>query len=93
MGGTHAPRGPGATPGSPYVTTTLTIPGGIPEGLPGTNGPRPKGPGRPRVAGGGTGQRPHGPRKERPPAGDDDNRGNEAPRDSTPALADEDFNR
>ena len=93
MGGSHAPRGPGATPGSPYVTTTLTIPGGIPEGLPGTNGPRPKGPGRPQGAGAGKGQRPYGPRKERPPAGDDDNRGNEAPRDSTPALADEDFNR
>ena len=28
---------------SPYVTTTLTIPGAIPQGLPGTNGPKPKG--------------------------------------------------
>lgn len=28
---------------SPYVTTTLTVPGAIPEGLPGTSGPKPKG--------------------------------------------------
>jgi 23S rRNA pseudouridine2605 synthase len=35
------PRGGGA--GTPYVTTTLTIPGAIPQGLPGTTGPRPKG--------------------------------------------------
>jgi 23S rRNA pseudouridine2605 synthase len=38
-------------PNSPYVMTTLTIPGAVPEGLPGTNGPRPKG--------------PHGPNKKR----------------------------
>ena len=36
--------GPRSPSSSPYVSTTLTIPGGIPEGLPGTNGPRPKGP-------------------------------------------------
>ena len=35
------PRGGGT--GTPYVTTTLTIPGAIPQGLPGTTGPRPKG--------------------------------------------------
>ena len=51
----HAqPRG-GQGPASPYVMTTLTVPGGVPEGLPGT-GPRggqgqgrgknPNGPGR-----------------------------------------------
>jgi 23S rRNA pseudouridine2605 synthase len=46
----HGPkvRHPGSQPqqagGSPYVTTTLTIPGAVPEGLPGTQGPRPKGP-------------------------------------------------
>ena len=40
------PRHPdsrGGHGGSPYVTTTLTIPGAVPEGLPGT-GARPKGP-------------------------------------------------
>jgi 23S rRNA pseudouridine2605 synthase len=31
---------------SPYVTTTLTVPGGVPEGLPGTGGTRPKGSGQ-----------------------------------------------
>ncbi len=39
--------GPGGSPrgqSSPYVMTTLSIPGSIPEGLPGTNGPRPNGP-------------------------------------------------
>jgi 23S rRNA pseudouridine2605 synthase len=41
-------RRPGGAPGargpaSPYVVTTLTVPGGVPEGLPGTAGPRPKG--------------------------------------------------
>ena len=30
--------------GSPYVMTTLTVPGAVPEGLPGTEGQRPKGP-------------------------------------------------
>jgi len=39
---------------SPYVMTTLTVPGAVPEGLPGTEGQRPKGPraGQPPQAGG-----------------------------------------
>ncbi len=42
----HAqPRG-GHGPSSPYVMTTLTVPGAVPEGLPGTDAPRQKGPGR-----------------------------------------------
>jgi len=73
--------------GSPVVRTTLTIPGAIPEGLPGTSGPRPRGPG-----GGGKGQRHRGPRDQRPRA-DDDNRGNRAGPNDAPALADEEFNR
>ena len=40
---------------SPYVTTTLTIPGAIPQGLPGTTGPKPKG-NHPRGGKGGGGQ-------------------------------------
>ncbi len=103
---------------APHSRTTLTIPGAIPEGLPGTSGPRPRGPGSgggkgPGSGGGkgpgsggtrgpgsggknfggaGKGPRPKGPRPPRVHA-DDDNRGNRAPADSTPALADEDFNR
>ena len=56
--------------GSPYVTTTLTVPGGVPEGLPGT-GPRggqgqgrnknPNGPGR--------GNGANGPNRGNPQAG------------------------
>jgi len=42
--GPVGPRGPA----SPYVMTTLTIPGAVPEGLPGTVGPRPKGPKGPK---------------------------------------------
>jgi len=41
----HADSRAGHQGGSPYVMTTLTIPGGVPEGLPGTEGPRHKGPG------------------------------------------------
>jgi len=44
---------------SPYVMTTLTIPGAVPEGLPGTSGPKPKGGGGQRGSGG----------KQRNPAG------------------------
>jgi 23S rRNA pseudouridine2605 synthase len=56
---------------SPYVTTTLTIPGAVPQGLPGTNGPRPKGP---SVHG-----HPGGPNKKRP-RGNRNRRGPQAPR-------------
>jgi len=42
----HAePRG-GHGPASPYVMTTLTVPGAMPEGLPGTGTAGPRGPGR-----------------------------------------------
>ena len=69
----------------PIVRTTLTIPGAIPEGLPGTTGPRPKAaaPGKPR--------RQKGPRPER--GVQDDNRGNRAAPEPAPVIADEDFNR
>jgi 23S rRNA pseudouridine2605 synthase len=39
------PRG-GPNASSPYVMTTLTVPGAVPEGLPGTGSPRPHGQGR-----------------------------------------------
>ena len=62
----HAqPRG-GQGPSSPYVMTTLTIPGGVPEGLPGTDSPRPQGQGR--------GKGPNGPGRGN--AGNGANRGN-----------------
>jgi hypothetical protein len=88
-GYTGGRRNPAANPQgghSPYARTTLTVPGAIPAGLPGTSGPRPKGPGA------GKGHRAKGPREQRV-RHDDDNRGNRAPREVTPALADEDGNR
>jgi 23S rRNA pseudouridine2605 synthase len=49
-------RGPGMPqqrgPASPYVTTTLTVPGAVPEGLPGTGAPRQKFPGKGGPGGG-----------------------------------------
>jgi 23S rRNA pseudouridine2605 synthase len=48
--GGYAKGGQGGA--SPYVTTTLTIPGAIPPGLPGTTGPRPKVAGDKRGPGG-----------------------------------------
>jgi hypothetical protein len=39
-------------PASPYVTTTLTVPGAVPEGLPGTGAPRQKFPGKGGPGGG-----------------------------------------
>ncbi len=71
--GVGGPRGAS----SPYVTTTLTIPGAVPEGLPGTNAPRPKGPG-------GQGQ-PGGPNKKRS-RGNRNRRG--GPQPPRPAQAD-----
>jgi 23S rRNA pseudouridine2605 synthase len=101
-GGPHAPRHQGQ--GSPYVTTTLTIPGAVPEGLPGTGNSRPRG-GPPQQHGE---QRPKGPpgpgagkrgrRRRRGrggqagPAGDD-TRGNEAPRAVTTVTDDDAGNR
>jgi hypothetical protein len=79
--GGNVPRGHAG----PIVRTTLTIPGAIPEGLPGTSGPRPKGPA------------PGKPHRGKPPRhrqGHDDDRGNRAPpAPAAPVLADEDFNR
>ncbi len=98
LGGHHRPA-------SPYVTTTLTIPGAVPEGLPGTNGPRPKG--EPRAhgpnrhkgpsapnAGGGHGKQRGRNRNRRgahPQAlPADETRGNEAPRAVEPTISDDD---
>jgi hypothetical protein len=76
-------------PASPIVMTTLTVPGAIPEGLPGTERRPAKGPQGP----GGHGKnRSRGNRNRRGPKAEA-TPGNEAPRvvDSTPG--DEDFNR
>jgi len=94
-GGRPAPHGKarqGSKPGphrppSPYVMTTLTVPGAVPEGLPGTDRPKSKGPG----AGPGK-NRPHGNRNRRGPK-PESSPGNEAPRGAEPVPADEDFNR
>ncbi len=48
----HAEARGGHGPSSPYVMTTLTVPGAVPEGLPGTDAPRPKGHGRGNGPGG-----------------------------------------
>ena len=65
-------NGPGGhhRPASPYARTTLTIPGAVPEGLPGTNGPRPKGEQRPQGA-----NRPKGPHGPNPGSGQGKQRG------------------
>jgi hypothetical protein len=71
--------------------TTLTVPGAIPAGLPGTERPRPKGAGAP--GGGGHGKaRPRGNRNRRGPK-PEGSPGNEAPRSVDVTPADEDFNR
>ena len=90
--------------GSPYVTTTLTVPSGVPDGLPGTGGPRPtsggqggnKGPQRPKgPPGAGTpaGKRGRGRRNRRggkpPGAPDSDTRGNEARGNEAPRAAED----
>ena len=78
-------------PASPIVMTTLTVPGAIPAGLPGTERPRPKGAGGP--AGGAPGKnKPRGNRKRRAPKVEG-SPGNEAPRSADAVPADEDFNR
>lgn len=75
---------PQRSPSSPFVRTTLTVPGAIPEGLPGTAAPRPKGTASKHP-------RNKGPRTNRGPR--DDDRGNRAPPKDVPVLADEDGNR
>jgi 23S rRNA pseudouridine2605 synthase len=88
----HGKARPGPKPGphrppSPYVMTTLTVPGAVPDGLPGTDRPKSKGPGP------GPGKnRPHGSRNRRGPK-PESSPGNEAPRAAESAPADEDFNR
>jgi 23S rRNA pseudouridine2605 synthase len=90
--------------GAPHGRTTLTIPGGVPAGLPGTGGgePRRKGPPGPPHGQGAPGAGPQGKRgrnrhrrggKPQGPreARDADNRGNEAPRAVEPALVDDDI--
>ena len=92
--------------GSPYATsTTLTIPGGLPEALPGTGNGRPRGGppehhGQPRPKGPpgtGSGKRGRGRRRRGrgAPGGPatEDTRGNEAPRAVTPATDDDAGNR
>jgi len=74
---------------SPIVRTTLTVPGAIPEGLPGTERGRPKG-GPP--GGGPRKNRSRGNRNRRGPKGPAA-QGNEAPRPVDATPADEDFNR
>ncbi len=97
-------QGPRGQPTSPYVTTTLTIPGGMPEGLPGTGGQRPKGGGQwtnkgpqrpkgPPAPGAPAGKRGRGRRNRRggKPQGapDSDNRGNEVRVENTPQAGDD----
>ncbi len=73
--------------------TTLTVPGAVPEGLPGTDRPKRQGPGP------GQGKnRPHANRNRRGPKpgsspGNEPSPGNEAPRAAETTPADEDFNR
>ncbi len=99
--GSGQPRQPQA---SPYVTTTLTIPGAVPEGLPGTNDMRPKGPGKsgaPGGHGGGQGKnRGRGNRNRRGPKPDgssgikaESSPGQEAPRVTDSTQPHEAFNR
>jgi 23S rRNA pseudouridine2605 synthase len=109
-GGSNRPPAP--TPrgsGSPYVMTTLTVPGAVPEGLPGTTGPRPKGPHGPQGQGGKRGQGgPAGSGPRGPGAGQgkkqsrgghkqrgprSENPGNEAPPTPVAPPGDDDFNR
>ena len=102
--GRGAPQHGARGQGSPYVTTTLTIPGGMPEGLPGTGGQRPKGQGswgnggqpRPKGPPGAAapaGKRGRGRRNRRggkgPGAPDSDNRGNEARANQAPHPGDD----
>jgi 23S rRNA pseudouridine2605 synthase len=107
-GGQPGQRGQGQRgqgQGAPYATTTLTIPGALPEGLPGTgNGrprggpaqhhgqPRPKGPPGPGSNKRGRGRRRRGREPQAAPA-NEETRGNEAPRAVTPASDDDAGNR
>jgi len=90
-----APRG-GQGPSSPYVMTTLTVPGAVPPGLPGTDAPQPKGSGgnAPRGPGAGQGKkRGRGNRNRRGPQSEA-TPGNAAPlANATPRIDDDIGNR
>jgi hypothetical protein len=78
---------------SPIVMTTLTIPGAIPPGLPGTERPpRPKGAGGPGPGQGKNRSRGNRNRNRRGPK-PEATPGNEAPRSVDATPPDEDFNR
>lgn len=102
----HGPSTGSRGSSSPYVMTTLTVPGAVPEGLPGTSGPRPaganaptaqRGPHRPKGpqghGAGAGGQRKNRGRGNRNPRGpnEEGSPGNEAPRLSEPAVNDDDI--
>jgi len=77
----HAEARGGHGSASPYVMTTLTVPGAVPEGLPGTGAPRPQGPGRGRGPKGqqGRGNGPNGPGRGNAPGGPGRGKGPGAP--------------
>jgi 23S rRNA pseudouridine2605 synthase len=91
--GKPRPSGPPGQRGSssPYVMTTLTVPGAVPEGLPGTVGPRPKGPGggnAHRGPGGGPGKKRGRNNQRRGPKPGNVAGGEAAP---NPAIVDDDI--
>jgi len=78
------------TGASPIVTTTLTVPGAIPAGLPGTERNRPPGGGAP---GSGRGRNRSRRKHQHRGSKGEGTPGNEAPRGVDTVPADEDFNR
>jgi 23S rRNA pseudouridine2605 synthase len=81
------PRG-GHGPASPYVMTTLTVPGAVPEGLPGTGAPRPQGAGRGHGPKGqqGRGNGPQGPGRGPGPHGPGRGKGSGSGRGNGPQV-------
>ena len=76
QGKNRHPDSRGGHRGSPYVMTTLTVPGAVPEGLPGTEGQRPKGPrGNQGPHAGGRGNGPNGQGRGNGPGGGGRRRG------------------
>jgi 23S rRNA pseudouridine2605 synthase len=79
---------------SPYVMTTLTVPGAVPEGLPGTEAPRQKGPRGHGQTAGGRGNGPNGQGRGNGPGGGGrrrgrGNRNRNGPRNDAPQPADD----